>query len=247
MAADYQGRATDAVAIDPVAAANKERRTWKIKALRFLQQKRPNPDEPDILEPDDAPRRMHRKKARCVVCRLDNALNAGAGISLSYFKQNLDPALRPVDPTLWPRLSLVRDEGSDMTCAGAFLKRKALVNLDESIDFNHGEWNCLKGAVREAGLWPHLLVMAVAANLDHGPYLEDRYYGALRGAWQEYLRVGEPQTCPLYEQMLPGILRDRKQEHRIGEEKIEEQIWQEPWCGCYSGAEQSFVCLVGLR
>ena len=229
MAADFQGPATAAGASDTVAAVGVEKRIWKLKALRFLNAKRQCPDtvgDGDVVD-HAAPRKLHRKKACCAVVRLDNALRVGGGLSLRYFQQPEAVADRNPDPTTWPRLALVRDEGSDMTCAGAFLKRKAMLCFDELIDFNHGEWNCLKGAVKESGLWSHLLVMAVAANLDHGPYSEDRYYETLRGAWRQYLEVADPTTCPLFEEMLPGILRDLRQEHRIGEADIERKIWEE--------------------
>ena len=69
-----------------------------------------------------------------------------------------------------------------MSAAASFLKRFCSINLDDMVDFDHGEWNCMRAALKQSGLWGHMLVFAVVANVDYGPFQQDNFQ-TLKGAW----------------------------------------------------------------
>ena len=204
-------------------AVVKEQRAWRKRCLRFL---RKGTDDPNI-DDTEPPRKMHRKKARCALLRLDNAVRASCGFGLSYFRVPKKEADRDPDPVTWPRLSLVRDEGPDMAAGAAWLKRAADINLDDVQDLNHGEWNSMRSALKHTGLWGHMLVFAVVANVDYGPYQSDSWFHSLRGAWQEYCKTADPSSCPLLAEHLDGILADRGEGEKVALKCIERTVFKD--------------------
>lgn len=196
------------------------RRTWRDRAVQLLKRKAGS------AAPGEKVAKRYRTKALSAAVRLDNAMAMQFGYGLSRFKLPVDVSERG-DPEHWPRMSLARDEGSDMTCMSHFLARHLNMNIDHMTDFNHAEWNCLKAAVKDCNMWSHLLVFVVAANVDYGPFNEQRFFETLKGSFAEYLEVAD-HKCPLFTDMLPRILADEGEAERIGCADTPQIVFREP-------------------
>jgi hypothetical protein len=196
-----------------IEALSEEKRVWRKRAFLFLKKEKPTDSE-------ERPTKRHRIKAHSALIRLDNGMNVSFGHGLAQYIMAKEVADRPAKPEDWSRLSLSRDEGGDMGCMSHFLQRVMNCNLDSIIDFNHAEWNALKSAVKDVQMWGHLLVF------DFGLYQEDRFYETLRGAWREYLEVGDA-SCPLWNDFVPKILRDKGELARLGASSTPSDLFQD--------------------
>ena len=129
---------------------------------------------------------------------------------------------RPFD---WPRLSIAPDQGSDVACAYNYLAWGPLgLNDDRTDDSSHGAYNGLKKAVKQAGLWPHVLCMMTAYAVPLTPYGEGRRAVAARDAITDFQRCSSSSTDPLFIEMLPNFLRDTNCLHRLHEDGIADTI-----------------------
>ena len=109
---------------------------------------------------------------------LDNALRASLNIGLEYFMVPSDARMRP-PPLQWPLLCVSCDEGSDgKAMLYALQSPRWNLNIIGRFDPNHGLWNSIKAAMKahSVGLWSLALLSAVAWNMPHLPYSEDRFF-----------------------------------------------------------------------
>ena len=111
--------------------------------------------------------------------------------------------------------------------------------MEEFPDQSHDVWNDVRNALRDTGLWNHVLVMVLALNLSHGPYEEGSWHETLCGAFKEYHRLAGPQD-PTFLRLLPKILADLGQSHRLAAENTAQEVWDnlpDAWCWQRRGAK----------
>lgn len=221
VADDFHSELAFAKATGAEKQAAVAKQVWRRRAIALLKRKAP-------MAPDDEDRvvKRFRTKALNATLRIDNAMKVQFGFGLQRYILAPELDQRPPEIENWPRLSMVRDEGSDMTCMCHYLTRKMNMNIDHITDFNHAEWNCLKAAIKDTHMWGHLLVFAVAANTDYGPYNEERFFLTLKQSFKEYLEVADA-SCPLFGDALEQILLDKGEGERMGSADVAEEVFQD--------------------
>jgi hypothetical protein len=159
---------------------------------------------------------------------IDHMLQTSCGWpGLSRFAVDPDPTKRPPNSLTWPSLSCAVDQGSDNVCLLNFLVRKLHLLVGTVWDFSHGCWNDLKLSVKRAGLWSHWLLYMCSRNMRFGPWLQEARFMQVREAAKTYFSIASPKTCPYFQHSVPGLLRDRDQEWRIGEPNLVEALWDD--------------------
>ena len=71
------------------------------------------------------------------------------------------------------------------------------------------------------------MVWVVTANVDFGPYREDRFFNELQLALREYFHVADPHTCPLFQERVVGILEDDGALQTLGSEDTVDRVWKD--------------------
>lgn len=136
------------------------------------------------------------------------------------------------DPYSWPWLGIALDRGPDSWAAKQFLKYALEANVEEFPDQSHDCWNDARNALRETGLWNHVLVMILALNLAHAPYDGGKWFNMATAAFFEYYHIANHMD-PLFQRMLPKILSDWDEMHRMTEPGISQDVWNRlplQWC-----------------
>ncbi len=166
MVPDWCGKAGDALQLGDTADIARCKTALKLKIVSFLKRKAPT------TTLAEAPaRKRYRMKSRSWLYRIDNALLEHCGVGLKHFVAP-DINASPDVAATWPRLSITADRGPDVVCALNYLQRKLMVNVDYVPDNSHDSYNELKECIKGASLWSHVLVAAVAYNVDHAPWSE---------------------------------------------------------------------------
>ena len=101
------------------------------------------------------------------------------------------------------------------------------MNIDDVSDLSHKAWSSMRLAIRSAGLWGHLLVWVVTANVDFCPFREDRFFNELQLALREYFHVADPRTCPLFQERVVGILEDDGASQTLRSEDTVDRVWED--------------------
>ena len=136
------------------------------------------------------------------------------------------------DPYLWPWLGIAIDRGPDSWAGKQFLKYGLHCNVEEFPDQSHDNWNDNRMALRETGLWNHVLIMIIVLNLAHAPFDDGKWFPMVRDAFLEYHKVASCR-CPIFLMLLPKILCDWNELHRINEPGIAQDVWSrlpDAWC-----------------
>ncbi|CAK0889119.1 unnamed protein product [Prorocentrum cordatum] len=155
---------------------------------------------------------------------VDNALKVATDTGLARFQLPEREADRP-SAFHWPRLTVASDMGSDGLCCLSWL-RSQQVNIFEAPDVNHGNWNDIRLALQQTGLWPFFLMQITAFNSFHGPWDESRFWHEVREAVSEYCSVSATaEGCPIFNYYLEAILRDMGCPERYKEKGIAEEIF----------------------
>ena len=153
---------------------------------------------------------MHRTK--CFECglSLDNALRSSLCVGLDYYVIT-EQFRKTVPPFQWPLMKLCCDEGSDGKAAFFALQGKWNLNIIGVFDPNHGLWNSIKGAMKahSVGLWSLALLSAIAWNMPHLPYSEDRFFYTIKGSVEEFFQRCKGLDDGCFTALVPRLLRDR--------------------------------------
>ena len=151
----------------------------------------------------------------------DNSLRASLSIGLNYFHIPSDPQKRaklyPQGPSTWPLLIVSCDEGSDgKAMLYALQSPKWNLNIMARFDPNHGLWNSIKAAMKapSVGLWALALLSAIAWNMPHLPYNDDRFHYEVKNSVKQYFEdnhVGPDNA--FFQMILPGLLHDLREDN----------------------------------
>ena len=199
-----------------------ERRLYRKTAVAFL--KRTAEMKASQME---RPVKRQRMKAHSALVRLGAALQSHFHFGLVKYRQPRAVADGVGRPEAWPHLTIVRDEGSDMLSMCHFLQRGLSYNVSQISDPNHAEWNSLRGALKDVGVWGELLVFGCVSNLDYAPWGEMRWFAQLREGFSEWVRIAD-ETDPLFLDLLPKYLDDIGELHRQGEADTPKLVFQAP-------------------
>lgn len=187
-----------------------------------------------------------RLKAHQWLIAVDNNLRQYTGHGLQRYTDMSDAdsdsgpkPFDPDDPYAWPWLGVALDRGPDSWCAKQFLKYKLHCNVEEFPDQSHDNWNDMKMSLREAGLGNHVLIMILAMNLAHAPFDDGKWFEMIKMAFDEYYALA---SCadPIFLTLLPRILADWDELHRIHEPDIARAVWDrlpQAWCWKRRGAK----------
>lgn len=154
------------------------------------------------------PRRSSVRWIRSV----DNQLCLTTGLlGLHYFSRpdpggNSNSGGGPISFDSWPHLSMAMDRGSEGVASLHFLQRHLSLNIEEVFDLAHDSWRDFQRVLREASLLPMWYMYMIAANVLQGPWLESARYKALVECLTEVSLHFEPDSTPLYDQLLADML-----------------------------------------
>ena len=169
------------------------------------------------------PRKKPRSKAYTTGLAIDNALRTTTGAG---FEQFLPPPAEFAAPAEWKFLSMAPDQGPDVVALTQWLLHKQRINLEVTWDLNHGSWNDIKLMYRDAGLWPHILLMTAAQNVGFGSELSPNRMKQIRQCFADYQCICNPRTCPVFQHFLPLILAEQKSLVRLSYEgQAEDEVW----------------------
>ena len=93
-------------------------------------------------------------------------------------------------------------------------------------DPNHGLWNSIKSAMKapSVNLWALALLSAIAWNMPHLPYNDDRFHYEVKNSVKQYFEDNQigPDNA-LFQMILPGLLHDLRQDNEyLSDERVNE-------------------------
>ena len=190
---DYEGP-LDAAGMDSDETLEQRKLEYEAATDAFL----------DEGEADAPKEKLYRKKAQMWVRCTDKQLQEAIGISgwKAFEKpQQGVPAIK------WPRAVISPDQGTDGSAALSWMKFSLLLNVICIWDPSHGSWNDVRVVLKLLGLWPMVQLVLIALNLQHGPWLEQRWFQELQQAAEELIAHFDP-SMRLFRHFLPLMLED---------------------------------------
>ena len=222
--ADYIGEIAHCAEAGDVGGLAQAKEQWRRRALQYL--KRASGTQTD---PKDGPstRKRRRLKAMHWGLALDNCMQFGTGAGLDRFV--LTPEKLQTDPYTWPTLIVVPDQGPDGHCMlnalqWGWLNRIFLIMVQW--DLSHGGHNDAKCAVQSVGLWGHTLLAKVASAAPHSPWGSGMRKCQVSEALDEYFTHNDWNEAT-FQSVLPQLLAERGEAHRMTEHNIARTIWFE--------------------
>ena len=83
----------------------------------------------------------------------------------------------------------------------------------------------MKGALKHSGLSPHQLLMVLAWWAWRGPWGSESRYQEVKDTCEANFQTLSHSSCPIYQELQQGLLRDRGWEWRAAEHGIEQTMW----------------------
>ena len=172
------------------------KKTWKEVALQFFA---------DAAKQSKSPK-LHRTKAFEWLCSTNYMLLVCTGFSWDRF---IIPANCTKPALSWPSCTVTVDQGSDGWSSLHYLrssdgvKRNLLLLHDES----HRLWNDTQLSLADAKLYPHVLSCLVVLNLDHGPWLSQRWYQTMVEALHDLTNLTDYQD-PLFQMLVQHMRQE---------------------------------------
>ena len=144
------------------------------------------------------------------------------------WSQPLELADRARPATSWPLASLAPDNGPDIRAGKHYVTRAKHMNLnwDYTPGFNHGIWNAAKGALKSSKLWGHICTLLLMYWCRHGPFRQATRLSECRDAAKSYFDWANPRTCPLFQWILPLILKDWNKLDWLSHEDVSEHVFE---------------------
>ena len=172
---------------------------------------------------DEGPKWYRRKAFEWLVASHNQIEYITGYPGWTHFQLDGDTSKRP-SWMEWPTATICIDQGSDGWCAVNFLKHKGVCTLLLK-DPSRRRSNHCKLALHEAGVWPLMAIVTCVHNSDCGPWSECRWYREGIEHVHMYMKSMSCQTCPLFNELLPHILKDLHMEERMCEEGVAEEVW----------------------
>lgn len=217
---DLRTAARDALEQADREAVEAEAKAWRKQALAFWSTAAGGAEEGGKEEKQ---KKRHRVKVYEWLLSTDKLLQVCTSQGWVQFALPADPVLRG-PPSLWPTCTVAVDQGSDGWGALHFLAYKANACVLVLKDMNHRLWNDTWLALQDAGMKPLIVMMMVVINSDHGPWQDAKWMEEAREAAWLYSRQASTE-CPLFEGFFEGMVGDMKLECRLGEEGLEEEVF----------------------
>ena len=169
-----------------------------------------------------------RSKAYQLVKSLDTVLKGCCQVGLGHWKapsgEDLDHQIKTgVGCRV---LSIAMDEASPSYSAYWFLAFHEQLCIVAVPDPSHRVWNDMRLAIAATGLWSHVLLDALVYRLPHGPWETSSGLEQTKAGLQLFLQ-GSSTSDPLFQNLLPKLLRDWGWEDRLGEEGLEEKVLEQ--------------------
>ncbi len=183
------------------------------------------------------PAKLHRLAAHDWLVALDSGMKAATGKGLSAFLPVHAEApegssaavaleLRAQASRGVPLLSVSCDQGSDGFSAGQYLLYERALHMVLLMDPSHRVWNdCRVALQRTPGLHAALLKSTLVFNLNMGPFESAAWYQQAKEAMQLYVVHAKGQEDPLWQSLLPHILKDLGAESRVVEPDFLQELW----------------------
>ena len=154
--------------------------------------------------------KLKRTKTFNLFIQVDNILDKSTGgvKRLSIYRCTVDEEgnLTPANPFDWEHLHMVTDMDASNVCfsnAGNYLfSLKITVDYDPS----HSGVCIGKGAMKDCGLWKHLVIVTSAQNCVHGSTLSPPRLQQIRECVQDHMRHSTPNTDEYFLQLLPDMI-----------------------------------------
>ena len=197
---------------------------WLSSARQFLHQ------AADAEGRDGKTRKLQRIASHDQLLALDNLLCVSTGQGLSFYERPREGDEEEVDPQAYPAedatfLVVHCDQHSvNMALLSYLIFQRRLVVLPVYDTF-HRQWNDLAGAVTASGNMGHVMCFLVVCNAMHGPWQSTAFFNEVKEGARSLLEIMTSED-PLLTQLLPDILRDSGEEHRLTEEGIAEEVLQ---------------------
>ena len=218
---DYMGEASLAILDGDAEVIEERKQAWTRTSEAWTEGGAAKPE-----------RKRQRTKAYQWLLAVESILQQYTGSGISRYILHSEKEKRLSNPMDWPWLGVSLDRGPDSWAAKQFAKYFLHVNWEEFPDQSHDNWNDVRGALRETGLWTHVLVMVLILNLSHGPFSEGKWHDKLTAAFLEYHSLASARD-PVFLWLLPRILSGQGQLHRLCEKNIAQEVWDslpEAWC-----------------
>lgn len=217
---DYSGPLAVAKASsEPTVEVGALRRDWRKRCRAWLSKT----SDSKALHP----RKRQRTKAKSWLQGVDRQ------IALSSAFEGLKSFCLPEERAAWPQpldrplLSVCCGQGCDGVSALMWLLRTQRCNLDIVWDPSHGVQRDLVGIIKSSNLWSHERLMMLTWNSRHGPWTSKQRAEQIGHTMDEYFELMSPSQCPLFQELLKPILRDREEEGRMAEQGIADIVWDE--------------------
>eukprot|EP00971_Amphidinium_carterae_P352420 6492586-Amphidinium_carterae.1 len=172
------------------------KQTWQEVALQFFG---------DASSQSKAPK-LYRTKVYEWLCSTNFQLLVATG-------HNWDRFIIPEDtthpPGSWPSCTICVDQGSDGWSGSHYLRaangvrRNILLLHDES----HRLWNDTQQAVADSRLYPVIMSSLVCLNVDHGPWMSERWFATMLEAVAEIAEVSDS-SDPLFQMLVQHMRND---------------------------------------
>ena len=224
--ADYTGDIAHCEDAGDEAGKQEAKEAWRKRALQYIVRTSPNNTTDDTIKAP-ALKKRRRVKSMHWGLALDNCLQFTTGTGLERFE--LTSEKRETNPYCWPSLSIVPDQGPDGNCMinamqYGWLHKVFLILV--AWDLSHGGHNDVKTAVQKCGLWGHCLLAKVASAAPHSPWGSGMRKVQVQEATREYFDHHNWDD-PAFQMVLPELLYERGESHRITEHDIAKTIWME--------------------
>ena len=113
-----------------------------------------------------------------------------------------------------------------MLAAVNWLQYSQGLNIEVTFDLNHGSWNDVKLMYSDAGFWPHVLLMCSAQNVAFGSELSPNRLAQVRQCFQDYQKIMNWRTCPVYHRFMASILQEQGYSSLVNQECIAQEVWE---------------------
>ena len=191
-----------AVAEEAVRWAKRRKVLWRQEIETSLSEE--GGAEPSGKKEDDE-KQWKRLASFDLVCGVDRQFVITTGQGLNVLEEQ-ESEERPIYAR--PHLTISWDTGPDNVCASSYLLNKKSLRTSICWDPLHKVWRVIWNGTRVAGLFSVVLLGAIVANLDRGPWNgEANYEVEIQAA--KVLASQDLRDGPLVRMPLPRRLRDR--------------------------------------
>ena len=173
--------------------------------MRHFLKKRPAEDTLDGLH---RPKKRHRRSAMQVGCHMHSVFSGWLPAGAFHFQIPAEKDKR-LPAILWPRCTLVPDQGADNVALSSHWNRKLGLNVDFPFDVHcHGLHNDITNGIAAGGLGDHLQLSLVRLNCSSSPWGEATRWKQANEQLTETFTFEDDRQDVAWQELLPCMLKD---------------------------------------